>query len=62
MALREYNPNQKVMFWMPHLSLASGTPPRDVLPEDHLCFVVDEIVERLDLFIFPDKFGTVGAP
>jgi len=36
--------------------------PRYILPEDHLCFVVDEIVERLDLSIFPDKAGTVGAP
>ena len=53
MALREYNPTQQVMFWL---------PPRDVLPEDHLCFVVDEIVEQLDLSIFPDKTETVGAP
>ena len=53
MALREYNSGQGVMFWM---------PPRDTLPEDHLCFVVDEIVERLDLSIFPDRAGTVGAP
>lgn len=53
MALREYSPNQKVMFWL---------PPRDVLPEDHLCFVIDEIVEQLDLSIFPDRVGTVGAP
>jgi transposase len=41
------------MFWL---------PPRDVLPEDHLCFVVDEIVEQLDLSYIPDKSGTVGAP
>ena len=53
MALREYSPNQKVMFWL---------PPRDVLSEDHLCFVVDEIVEQLNLSIFPDRAGTVGAP
>ena len=41
------------MFWL---------PPQDALPEDHLCFVVDEIVEQLDLSIFPDRAGTVGAP
>jgi len=53
MALREYSPKQKIMFWL---------PPQDALPEDHLCFVVDEIVEQLDLSIFPDRAGTVGAP
>jgi transposase len=53
MALREYSPKQKIMFWL---------PPQDTLPEDHLCFVVDEIVEQLDLSYIPDKSGTVGAP
>jgi len=53
MALREYSPKQKIMFWL---------PPQDALPEDHLCFVVDEIVEQLDLSYIPNKSGTVGAP
>ena len=53
MVIREYNPKQEVMFWL---------PPEDVLPSEHLCFIVNEVVEQLDLSPLPNKEGTVGAP
>jgi len=53
MALREYRPEQKFLFW---------SPPQDVLPRDHLCFIVDELVEALDFSLLPDRSKTPGSP
>lgn len=53
MAIRGYQPDQEILFW---------PTPREILPQDHLCFVVDEVVERLDLSALPDRSETVGAP
>jgi transposase len=53
MALREYNPCQHELFW---------SPPQDVLPSDHLCFILDEIVELLDFSPLPDRTKTPGSP
>jgi len=53
MALREYRPQQHHLFW---------SPPEEVLPPDHLCFIVDEIVEQLDLGRLPDRRKTAGSP
>ena len=46
MALREYRPERKFLFW---------SPPQDVLPPDHLCFIVDELVEALDFSLLADS-------
>ena len=53
MALKEYHPEQQLLLW---------APPQDVLPPDHLCFIVDEIVEQLDLTALPDRRKTPGHP
>ena len=53
MALREYRPEQKLLFW---------SPPQDVLPPDHLCFIVDDLVEALDFSLLPDRSKTPGSP
>ncbi len=53
MALREYLSKQTQLFW---------APPEDVLPPDHLCFVIDEIVEQLDFSSLPDRSKTRGHP
>jgi transposase len=53
MALREYSPAQGELFW---------SSPQDVLPSDHVCFIVDEIVEGLDLSCLPDRSKTPGSP
>ncbi len=53
MAIREYQPDQERLFW---------PTPREILPPDHLCFVVDEMVEHLDLSALADREGSVGAP
>lgn len=53
MAIRDYQPNQFILFF---------SNPKDILGEDHLSFVVDDIVEHLNLSQLPDKQGTVGAP
>ena len=53
MALREYRPEQKFLFW---------SPPQDVLPPDHLCFIVDDLVEALDFSLLPDRSKTPGSP
>ena len=53
MALRDYQPTQGHLFW---------SPPQDVLPKDHLCFIVDELVEQLDLSALPDRSKTPGSP
>lgn len=53
MAIRDYQPQQFMLFF---------SNPKDVLGEDHLCFIVDDIVEHMDLSNLPNKQGTVGAP
>jgi transposase len=53
MAVRSYQPQQFMLFF---------SNPKDILGQDHLCFVVDDIVEHLDLSVLTDKQGTVGAP
>ena len=53
MAIKKYNPEQCLLFW---------APPQDVLPSDHLCFIVDEIVEQLDFSTLPDRRKTAGNP
>jgi transposase len=53
MAIRNYQPDQELLFW---------PTPREILPQDHLCFVVDEVVECLDLSALPDRKESVGAP
>jgi transposase len=53
MAVKSYQPQQFMLFF---------SNPKDVLGNDHLCFVVDDIVEHLDLSALTNKQGTVGAP
>ena len=53
MAIKDYQPQQYMMLF---------SEPKQILGEDHLCFVVDEIVETLDLSKFPDKRKNCGAP
>jgi len=53
MALRGYNPEQGTLFW---------AGPEDVLPPEHLCFMVDEIVEELDFNSLPNRRRTPGNP
>ena len=53
MAIRDYQPQQFTLFF---------SNPKDILGNEHLCFVVDDIVEYIDLSKLPNKRGTVGAP
>lgn len=53
MAVKDYQPQQFTFFF---------SNPKDILGENHLSFIVDDIVEHLDLSNLPDKKGTVGAP
>ena len=53
MAIKDYQPQQFMLFF---------SNPKDILGGDHLSFIVDDIVEHLDLSVLPDKEGTVGAP
>lgn len=53
MNYREYNPNQTQFF---------GYKPEDVLQEDHLAYLVDEMVEQLDLKKFYDLTPGAGNP
>lgn len=53
MNYREYNPNQMQLF---------GYRPEDVLQEDHLVYLVDEMVENLDLKSFYDLTDGAGNP
>lgn len=53
MALRKYEPDQGQLFW---------ASPEQALPPDHLCFVVDELVEQLDFCGLPDRRTTPGHP
>ncbi len=53
MNYREYNPEQIQIF---------GYKPEDVLSEDHLVYLVDEIIEHLDLKSFYDLTPGAGNP
>ena len=53
MAIKDYQPQQFMLFF---------SNPKDILGENHLCFIVNDIVEHIDLSVLPDKQGTVGAP
>jgi transposase len=53
MAIRNYDPNQRMLMWM---------SPEEVLPSEHLCFVVDEIVESLDVRNTREHYEGAGAP
>jgi transposase len=53
MNYREYNPNQAQLF---------GYKPEDVLSEDHLAYLVDEMIENLDLKKFYDLTPGAGNP
>ncbi|MDP3042524.1 MAG: transposase, partial [Candidatus Omnitrophota bacterium] len=53
MNYKEYNPNQTQLF---------GYKPEDVLSEDHLAYLVDEMVENLDLKKFYDLTPGAGNP
>lgn len=53
MAIRDYQPQQYIMLF---------SQPKEILGEDHLCFVVDDIVENLDISKLPKKKNTPGAP
>lgn len=53
MSVKNYQPQQFMLFF---------SNPKDILGQDHLSFVVDDIVEHLDLSKLPDKRDTVGAP
>ena len=52
MAVRSYQPQQFMLFF---------PNPKDILGQDHLCFVVDDIVEHLDFSVLTNKQGTIGA-
>lgn len=53
MAQKPYDPVQNMLFiYTPH----------QALPEDHLCYLFDEIVEKLDFSSFPDRTSTPGEP
>jgi len=53
MAVRKYQPQQYTMLF---------SDPKQTLGENHLCFVVDDIVENLDLSKLPQKQNTPCAP
>ncbi len=39
-------------------------PPaiEDLIPEDHVCFIVENLVDSLDLSIFEEKYEGAGRP
>ena len=53
MAQIPYDPAQNMLFLY---------TPHQALPEDHLCYLFDEIVEELDFSSFPDHIHTPGEP
>lgn len=53
MSVRSYQPQQFTLFF---------SNPKDILGENHLCFIVDDIVEHLNLSKLPNRKSTVGAP
>jgi len=53
MAQRPYEQDQNMLFiYTPH----------QALPEDHLCYVLDDIMTKVDFSSFPDKTSTPGEP
>ena len=52
MATKEYEPNQQLLFLC---------TPQDALAEDHLCYFIDEVVEKLDFSLLPDRSTTAGG-
>lgn len=53
MAQKPYDSSQNMLFiYTPH----------QALPEDHLCYLFDEIVDELDFSSFPDRTSTPGEP
>ena len=46
MATKHYDPKQDLLFI---------STPHDALPEDHLCYFIDEVVEKLDFSSLPDR-------
>jgi transposase len=53
MATKSYDPNQDLLFI---------STPHNALPEDHLCYFIDEVVEKLDFSCLPDRSKTPGNP
>jgi transposase len=53
MATKQYDPKQDLLFI---------STPHNALPEDHLCYFIDEVVEKLDFSSLPDKSATPGNP
>lgn len=53
MATKSYDPKQDLLFI---------STPHDALPEDHLCYFIDEVVEKLDFSLLPDRSKTPGNP
>ena len=53
MATKHYDPKQDLLFI---------STPHDALPEDHLCYFIDEVVEKLDFSLLPDRSKTPGHP
>ncbi len=45
MATKQYDPKQDLLFL---------STPHNALPEDHLCYFIDEVVEKLDFSSLPD--------
>ena len=53
MATKRYDPKQDLLFI---------STPHDALPEDHLRYFIDEVVEKLDFSSLPDRSKTPGHP
>ena len=53
MSIRKYVPKQRQMF---------GYQAEDRLPEGHICFLIDEIVEELELGASARGNSELGAP
>jgi len=53
MATKSYDPKQDLLFI---------STPHDALPEDHLCYFIDEVAEKLDFSSLPDRSKTPGNP
>lgn len=53
MAQKQYDPFQNMLFiYTPH----------QALPEDHVCYLFEEIVDQLDYSSFPNRRNTPGEP
>ena len=53
MATKRYDPMQDLLFI---------STPHNALPKDHICYFVDEVVEKLDFSSLPDRSKTPGNP